>query len=284
MQLSSNFNFFLFKISCLSHTSSLSRGESMGEGVGIFRLFLTAAFVLGSVFLCFPAFAQTSDEPQELPKPKFQTTPPFFQEWSFNNDQADSVPSGFSYSTVGEGSEGVWVVEADSTAPGQPQVLMLKPGCKQESCYHVLLADNTKVEYLDLGIRIKMVLGVSSGKAGLVFSVKDNKNFYAVVVTPETNTLQAYLVQNGQAKLLGEEKILPMEGEWHFLRIHRISYISHFPIECYFDNQLILHLSDSTLGEGKVGVIAMGKGSFAFDNLRAVELLTERPLSRPPAY
>jgi len=129
-----------------------------------------------------------------------------------------------------------------------------------------------------------MVLGVSSGKAGLVFSAKDNQNFYAVVVTPETNTLQAYLVQDGQAKLLGEEKVLPMEGEWHFLRIHRISYISHFPIECYFDNQLILHLSDSTLGEGKVGLVTMGKGAFAFDNLRAMELLTERPLSRPPAY
>ena len=279
MRLSSNFNFILFKKSCLAPT-----GKGRDEGVGISIICLTAACVVVSVFLCFSAFAQSSDEPQELPKPKFKTTPPLFKEWSFNNDPADSVPSGFSQFTVGDGSEGVWVVEADPKAPSLPQVLMLRPGCQQESCYHVLLADDTKVEYLDLGIRIKMVLGVSSGKAGLVFSAKDNKNFYAVVVTPETNTLQTYLVQDGQPKLLGEEKVLPMEGEWHFLRIHRISYISHFPIECYFDNQMILHLSDSTLGEGKVGVITMGKGAFAFDNLRAVELLTERPLSRPPAY
>ena len=277
MQSSSNFNH-------LPHTPSPSKGESWGEGVGIIKIALGVFVVISSVFFTSPAFTQTSDEPQELPKPKFQTTPPLFQEWSFNNDQVDTLPSGFSKSTVGNGSEGVWVVEADASAPSRPQALMLKPGCQQESCYHVLLADDINVEYLDLGIRIKMVLGVSSGKAGLVFSAKDNQNFYAVVVTPETNTLQAYLVQDGQAKLLGEEKILPMEGEWHFLRIHRISYISHFPIECYFDNQLILHLSDSTLGEGKVGLITMGKGAFAFDNLRAVELLTERPLSRPPAY
>jgi hypothetical protein len=295
MQLSSNFNLLVLKKFIMSHTPSPSKGDlptrsrfgearGWGVSVGISRIFLSAALVMGSLLVSSVVFAQSSDEPQELPKPKFKTTPPLFQEWSFNKDQADSAPLGFSEETVGEGSPGIWKVEADSSAPSRPQALILKPGCQQESCYHLLLADDTNVEYLDLSVRMKMELGVSEGKAGLVFSAKDNQNFYAVVVTPETKTLQAYLVQDGQAKLLGEEKVLPMEGEWHFLRVHRISYISHFPIECYFDNQLILHLSDSTLGEGKVGLITMGQGAFAFDNIRAVELLTERPLSRPPAY
>ena len=284
MRFSLHFNLLLFKNSCLSQIPLPSKGEDRVEGIGISINTLGVALVIVSVFFGFPVFAQSSDVPQELPKPKLKATPPLFQEWTFNNDQVDSGPSGFSGDTVGDGSPGIWKIEVDSSAPSRPQALVLKPGCQKESCYHVLLADDTIVEYLDLGIRIKMMLGVSSGKAGLVFSAKDNKNFYAVVVTPETNTLQAYLVQDGQARLLGEEKVLPMEGEWHFLRVHRISYISHFPIECYFDNQLILHLSDSTLGEGKVGLITMGQGAFAFDNLRAVELLTERPLSRPPAY
>ena len=284
MQSSSIFNFPLIKNPSPSYTPTPSKGEGWGERVGRSIIFLSAAFVVVSIFFGSPVLAQSSDEPQELPKPKFKTTPPLYQEWTFNNDQAESAPSGFSGDTVGNGSDGVWKIKTDSSAPSGPQTLVLKPGCQQDSCYHLLLADDTNVEFLDLSVRMKMELGASEGKAGLVFSAKDNQNFYAVVVTPETNTLQTYLVQDGQAKLLGEEKILPMEGEWHFLRIHRISYISHHPIECYFDNQLILHLSDSTLGEGKVGLVTMGKGAFAFDNLRAMELLTERPLSRPPAY
>ena len=109
------------------------------------------------------------------------------------------------------------MVEADPKAPSRPQVLMLRPGCQQESCYHVLLADDTKVEYLDLGIRIKMVLGVSSGKAGLVFSAKDNKNFYAVVVTPETNTLQSLLGPGWSSEALWEKKkFCPWRGNGIF--------------------------------------------------------------------
>jgi len=313
MRLSSNCYLVLFKNFNVSYTPSPSKEEGWGEGdapslsqrppnspstngnelthvsnpkqrFGISRWFLSAALVMVSIFLGSIALAQSSDEPQELPKPKFKTTPPLFQEWGFNNDQADSAPSGFSGETVGEGPPGIWRVEADSSAPSRPQALILKPGCQQESCYHLLLADDTNVEYLDLSVRIKMVLGASAGKAGLVFGAKDSRNFYAVVVTPETNALEGFLVQDGQAKLLGEETVVPTEGEWHFLRIHRSTMISYDQIEIYFDSQLILSLSDSTLREGKVGVVTMGQGAFAFDNLRAMELLTERPLSRPPAY
>ena len=170
------------------------------------------------------------------------------------------------------------------TAPSRPNVLMQKPGCQDASCYQVLLADGSNVEYLDLSVRMKLILGSSTGKGGLVFGAKDSRNFYAIVVTPQTNTLEGFLVKDGQLTLLGKATVEPKDNGWHFLRIHRVTMISHDLIDVHFDNQRILSLSDSTFKEGQVGLVTLGQGAFAFDNLRAMELLTERPLSRPPAY
>ena len=229
-------------------------------------------------------FAQPSGEPQELPKPKIKTTPPLFQEWNFSKDQAEANPVGFSSDTIGKGSEGTWTVQPAPSAPSRPNVVMQKPGCQDASCYHVLLADGSEVEYLDLSVRIKLILGSSTGKGGLVFGAQDSRNFYAVVVTPETNTLEGFLVKDGQLTSLGKESVKPTDNEWHSLRIHRKSMISHDPVAVHFDKHRILSFSDSTYGEGKVGLITFGQGAFAFDNLSAMELLTERPLSRPAAY
>lgn len=55
-------------------------------------------------------------------------------------------------------------------------------------------------------------------------------------------------------------------------------------IEVFFDNQLILSLSDQTIRGGQVGLVTTAISAFGFDNLRVVELLASRPLSRPPAY
>ena len=229
-------------------------------------------------------FAQLSGEPQELPKPKIKTTPPLFQEWNFSKDQADANPTGFSSDTIGKGEKGAWTVNPEPSAPSRPNVLMQKPGCQDGSCYHVLLADGSEVEYLDLSVRLKLILGSSTGKGGVVFGAQDSRNFYAVVVTPETNTLEGVLVKDGQVTSLGKETVKPAENEWHSLRVHRKSMISHDPVAVHFDKHRILSFSDSTFGEGKVGLITFGQGAFAFDNLSAVELLTERPLSRPAAY
>lgn len=275
MRLSLNFDLLGF------NERRVSEG---GNPWAVVKRFVGGSLVLFALIGSSVAFSQSSEGPQEMPKPTFKTTSSLFQEWTFNNDQVDSAPPGFSSETVGEGSTGTWLVQTDPSAPSRPQAIILKPGCQQESCYHLLLADGTNVEYVDLSVRMKMVLGASAGKAGLVFGAKDSRNFYAVVVTPETNTLEGFLVRDAQPTSLGEATVEPTKSDWHFLRIRRSTMMSHDLIEVYFDNHLILSLSDSTLREGQVGLVTLGQGAFAFDNLKAMELLTERPLSRPPAY
>jgi len=148
------------------------RVSERGNPWAVVKRFVGGSLVLFALIGSSVAFSQSSEGPQEMPKPTFKTTSSLFQEWTFNNDQVDSAPPGFSSETVGEGSTGTWLVQTDPSAPSRPQAIILKPGCQQESCYHLLLADGTNVEYVDLSVRMKMVLGASAGKAGLVFGGK----------------------------------------------------------------------------------------------------------------
>lgn len=221
---------------------------------------------------------------RELPKPEFKTTPPLFQEWTFDKDKPNTEPGGFMAVTVGEGPEGRWEVRTSEHAPSLTQVLMQSAPCSTPSCYQLLMAEGSAVDYVDLSVRIHAPFGSPSGAGGLVFRATDAKNFYALTISPFSNTIQVLRVSNGQVTSLGKETVIPQPGEWHFLRVNHRTMMSIEIMEIFFDNQMILNLSDTVKGKGQIGLVTTGDSVFAFDNLRAMELLTGRPLSRPPAY
>ncbi len=242
--------------------------------------------IMVALFCVFGTTAVLADQdggPQELPKPKIKTTPPFFKEWNFDKDQLGAQPEGFTQGTNGQAG-GQWVVTKEEAAPSKTQAIEQKGTCSEASCYQILLGDGTDVTYVDVSVRMKLVLGTASGKAGIVLGAKDHKNFYAAVVTPKTNTIEAYVVRDGKVTSFGEAKIKPKSEEWHYLRVQRSPMISHDLFNVFFDRHMLLSLSDSTFKEGKVGLVTWGDGAFAFDSLQALEYLTNLPLSRPPAY
>jgi hypothetical protein len=54
--------------------------------------------------------------------------------------------------------------------------------------------------------------------------------------------------------------------------------------EIFFDHHLMIDVYDQSFKKGKIGLVAIGGGAYSFDNLRAMELMANRPLSRPAAY
>ncbi len=224
------------------------------------------------------------DQPQELPKPFHKTTPPLFQEWNFDQSSSNGVPEAFRQAVGGTAGEGGWTVREDASAPSRPALVEQRLTCQEDWCYQLLIADDVEVEYVDLSVRIKLNLGTSTGKAGLAYGIQDEKNFYAVVVEPKTNEVIAYVIKDGQPTELARESLIPQSSDWHFLRIQRNTIISKEFTEIFFDNHLMIDVYDQSFKKGKLGLVAMGNGVFSFDNLRAMELMTSRPLSRPSAY
>jgi hypothetical protein len=236
-------------------------------------------------FLVMGASVGFSEEgPQELPKPFHKTTPPLFQEWNFDQSSLNGLPKGFTQAFGGSSGKGEWSVKEDSNAPSPPHLVEQRLQCGEDWCYHLLIAEDAVVEYVDLSVRLKLNLGTPTGKAGLAYGIQDDKNFFATVVEPRTNEVVAYVVKDGQPTELGRESLILRSGDWHSLRIQRNTIISKEFTEISFDNHLALDVYDQSFKKGKLGLVVMGDGGFSFDNLRAMELMTNRPLSRPSAY
>jgi hypothetical protein len=242
--------------------------------------------LFGLVFgLCLfgaPIGALADDQPQELPKPFHMTTPPLFQEWQFDKSALEILPEGFSQEVVGPDGSGGWLVSKDETAPSRPQLVEQHLTCGEGLCYQLLTVDGVIAEYVDLSVRMKM--RKPSGKAGLAYGVQDAQNFYAVVVEPKTNEIVAYVVKDGQPTELARETLILEPSEWHFLRIQRNTIVSKEFTEIFFDHHLMIDVYDQSFKKGKIGLVAIGGGAYSFDNLRAMELMANRPLSRPAAY
>jgi len=247
-------------------------------GLGLIVVVTMSFFVIGA------SEGYADDQPQELPKPFLKTTPPLFQEWNFDQSPSNGLPEGFTQAVGGISGEGGWSVKEDATAPSRPRLVEQRLHCGGGWCYQLLVADGVVAEYVDLSVRIKLNLGTPSGKAGLAYGIQDDKNFYAVVVEPKTNEVVAYVVKDGQPTELAREALIPSPSDWHFLRIQRNTIISKEFTEIFFDHHLMIDVYDQSFKKGKLGLVAMGDGGFSFDNLRAMEMMTNRPLSRPSAY
>lgn len=265
----------------------LSRQPVVRSSLLLFRGFVLGFATLAFVLCTAPPdlFAEDAGPLRELPRAVLRHTPPIFEEWTFEKHLDAALPPGFSSHTLGDGYPGEWTITTDDNAPSRTHALLQPTPCSKPGCYQLLINDTIHVEYLDLSVGMLSQLGTPTSAAGLVLNFQDLDNFYAVIVYPASNMLKAYRFDDGKPVLIKEHEVLPKKRTpWHFLRVQRNTIVSKDFFEISFDNQFFLSVYDSKLRTGRIGLLTTGDGKFAFDNLRAVELVTSEPLSRPPAY
>lgn len=211
-----------------------------------------------------------------------QANPQLFNDWTFDKDAVGEFPKGFTMLATGEGSNGIWRIEAQSASPSSPHVVLGKSGC--ETCVELLVAQGFQYEYPDLVIRIHQGAGSAPGEMGIVFGLKDSSNYYATVVDLPHKAIQVVRVIDGKESVLGRATIKVKPVEWHTLRVQRNTIISKDFVETFFDGSLALSVEDQALGLGQVGLLVRGGTSAQFDNFNAAPLYSSRPLSAPAAY
>ena len=246
------------------------------------KSWLSWSIMAGAFFIGWPTvgLAEESGELKELPRAVLKHAPPVYKEWTFENLDPETFPPGFHTETLGTGRPGEWTLITKDDAPSRTHVLRQSAACSSENCY-----PGIRTKYIDLTVQILSDLGTPTSGAGLIFNAQNKKDFLAVLVYPATNTVKAIEFIDGVPAVLKEEPVVPQKRtRWHFLRVHLSSIVSREVVEVSFDNQFIMSLEPQELKVGHLGLITTGDGAFAFDNLRAVELHTGNPISRPPAY
>jgi len=223
---------------------------------------------------------ETSDEKAEHLRQ--QANPELFNAWTFDKDQVGEVPKGFTVMALGTQPGGMWKVETQPAAPSSPNVLLGVSSCA--TCVELLVARGFQYEYPELTIRIHQGTGASPGQVGVLFGMKDPKNFYATMVDFAQKSIEVVRVIDGVESVIGRAELKVKPVEWHTLRVQRNTIISKDFIEAFFDGKLTLSTRDQALGVGEVGLLVRGAASAHFDNFNASPQYSSRPLSSPAAY
>lgn len=205
-------------------------------------------------------------------------------EWRFDDDASGQAPKGFSELPVGGNGAGSWVVASGNQALSAPNLLTQVKPCGEEGCFHILQADKMDYDFVDVILRIRPLENEKSGIGGGVFSVKDSKNFYAVLVDFSKDELSLVRMLNGEETVLGTAPITRKGKGWHSIRFQRNTNLTSEYIETYFDHKLAVSVQDKSLRQGGVGLVTRGTAPVGFDNLKTVRIFSQRTLSSPAAY
>lgn len=261
-------------------------GDGQGGGVTFFvraaqcvALVVVAGVLTGGIGTAWAVPKETSTEKAEHLRQ--QANPQLFNDWTFDKDDVGSVPKGFTAVASGDQQQGAWKVEAQAAVPSTPNVVLGTSSCG--GCHEMLVAQGFQYEYPDLVVRIQPGAG-AAGQVGIVFGMKDARNYYATLVDVSQKIIQVVRVIDGKESVLGRAAIKPKPVEWHTLRVQRNTIISKDFVETFFDGSLALSVEDQVLGVGQVGMLVKGDASARFDNFNAAPLYSSRPLSAPAAY
>ncbi|MDH5576656.1 MAG: hypothetical protein OEY80_14315 [Nitrospirota bacterium] len=210
-----------------------------------------------------------------------------FKTWNFDQEKMGGLPAGFSAGSNHKQSTGDWYIEADQQAPTTPHVMTHTASCPQEDCFQVLLADTGNLGLPDIVVSLREVSSGKTNEAGIVLAAQDHRNFYAVTVNLNSYELSTYRVQDGEPSLLGKGLAKPKPGTWHVLRVQVVNsaHVDFPRLELYFDGyEVPMPEVYAIQGKGRIGVLTKGKTVAKFDGLRVIEMMANRPLSKPAAY
>lgn len=185
--------------------------------------------------------------------------------YNFDNDAAGQMPAKFHEALTGQGAQAQWVVEADSSAPSQPNVLAQLSNDKTDYRFPLAIADEGSFQDLDLSVKFKAVSGNIDRAAGLVFRFKDANNYYIVRANAIEGNCRLYHVVAGKRQQFAGANFKIASDEWHELRVECVGN----KISCYYDREMKIESTDDTFKEaGKIGLWTKADSVTYFDDLQ----------------
>jgi len=187
--------------------------------------------------------------------------------YNFDTDNAGAIPAKFHGARTGQGSEGKWVVMADTTAPSKPNVVAQTSKDKTDYRFPLLISDEGSFKDLELSVKFKAVAGEVDRAAGLVFRLKDANNYYIVRANALEDNYRLYHVIKGSRRQFAGANFKVTSGEWHELRVECVGN----KIICYYDGAKKIEATDDTFKDaGKVGLWTKADSVTYFDDLKAI--------------
>ena len=208
-------------------------------------------------------------------------------QWSFDQDQPGQPPAGFLRLNRSAQDAAVWQVHDDQEATNGTQRLVQSFACSSSDCVRLLVADGIKTTYPDVTVQVRSPSIKDQSEAGIAIAVADANNYYAITLQTTAGLVTTRRVTDGVATVLGQVATKLSAKPWHTIRVQRINFL-HLDkgrLAVFIDGAQVAAVDDAILPrEGHVGLVALGSTDAQFDSLHILDLVSNRPFSKPAAY
>jgi hypothetical protein len=177
---------------------------------------------------------------------------------NFDQTPAGLLPSNWVCGVTGKGSP-IWKVEADGSAPSQPNILKQSgsgtfPWCVKKDA-------SIKDGYAE--VKFKPLEGHEDQAGGVVWRWKDGDNYYVARANALENNVTIFHTVKGVRVPFKSVKMNVTSKQWHTLRAE----FEGNKFKVLFDGKVALEATDDTFKEpGAVGVWTKADSVTAFDD------------------
>ncbi len=180
--------------------------------------------------------------------------------YNFEADAVGSSPKGWHCSKKNKQH---WVI----TQKGNTHVLTLLQTDAYGSHFNTCYTKEINFQNGTLSLDLQADSGEEDQGGGLIWRVKDNKNYYVVRYNPLEDNFTFYYVKNGYRRVIQNRSVYAEKKAWHTIKV--LHKREHYRI--FFDGTLLLEGNDTTLSEaGGVGVWSKADALSSFDNLKVI--------------
>ena len=185
--------------------------------------------------------------------------------WNFDNVSVEKLPAGWKAdATSRRGPLATWRVVKDTTAPSGSHVLALtRINHTSGGTFNLCWTDSVSFLNGEIKVRFKAVKGKEDQGGGVMWRVRDNKNYYVARFNPLEDNFRLYTVHNGARRMLANARVKLPAGRWITMKI--IQQGTRF--EAYLNGRkLLTGTSDLFTKPGGVGVWTKADAVTSFDN------------------
>lgn len=178
------------------------------------------------------------------------------ESWHFDHDRPGMIPKGF------YGVTGSWKVRTVATAPSEPNVLAQLAKNPREA-FNIALVAGSGYSNADISVKMRSIGGKEEQGGGVVWRVKDSRNYYVFRYNSLDGSLALYKVMNNGPVELAHTAIMNVPG-WHTIRV----VMTGDHIVCYFDGTKYLDRRDNTFANsGRIGLWTKADAQTYFDDM-----------------
>jgi hypothetical protein len=183
---------------------------------------------------------------------------------TFDDMTQEKPPQGFRFGLTGKGTPGTWVVRDKALAQ-----ISADP---TDYRFPIAVYEGGAWRDLSLSVRFKALSGKVDRAGGLIFRVRDDKNYYLVRSNALEDNTRFYRVTGGKREQIASKNIKVTSNEWHELAIEAVG--NGFVVK--YDGEKVIEATDETLKEaGRVGVWTKADSVTLFDDLTIEPILKE---------